>query len=51
MRSLVALYKALGGGWASRADQPYLRPETAELMQRRTDWGELIEAAVPDTEN
>ena len=51
VRSLVALYKALGGGWGRRAGQPSVRPETAELMQQRTDWGDLIETAVPDAEN
>ena len=51
VRSLVALYKALGGGWGRRAGQPSVRPETAELMQERTDWGDLIETAVPDAEN
>lgn len=39
--SLVALYKALGGGWQRQAaaiDRP-----TREQMQRRTDWGELLD--------
>jgi outer membrane protein TolC len=42
--NLVALYKALGGGWENRDGLPYINPETLELMQERTDWGEMIEA-------
>ena len=37
---LIALYKALGGGWHSEA--PVLDPATREQMQRRTDWGDLL---------
>jgi NodT family efflux transporter outer membrane factor (OMF) lipoprotein len=43
VRSLVALYKALGGGWEDRDGLPYIDPETLELMQDRTDWGDMIE--------
>ena len=42
--NLVATYKALGGGWQLRADDNYVRPETVETMQQRTDWGELLTA-------
>ena len=44
VRSLVALYKALGGGWEGRDGLPYVDPGTLEVMQARTDWGELIES-------
>jgi outer membrane protein TolC len=37
---LIALYKALGGGWHS--EQPLLDPSTLDQMQRRTDWGDLL---------
>ena len=40
--NLVALYKALGGGWENRDGLPYIDPDTLELMQDRTDWGDLI---------
>jgi NodT family efflux transporter outer membrane factor (OMF) lipoprotein len=43
VRSLVRLYKALGGGWEGRDGLPYLDPETRRLMQDRTDWGDLLE--------
>ena len=42
VRSLIALFKSLGGGWENRDGLPYVNPETLELMQKRTDWGELI---------
>jgi NodT family efflux transporter outer membrane factor (OMF) lipoprotein len=43
VRGIVALYKALGGGWQGRDGLPYLDPETLQLMQQRTDWGDVIE--------
>lgn len=42
VRALIALYKALGGGWENRDGLPYVDPETLEVMKGRTDWGELI---------
>jgi hypothetical protein len=38
--SLIALYKALGGGWY--AEQPIVDPATRAQMQERTDWGDLL---------
>ena len=43
VNSLIALYKALGGGWYS--SQPLLDPATREQMQKRTDWGNLLDEA------
>ncbi|MGE8637272.1 MAG: TolC family protein, partial [Achromobacter sp.] len=37
---LIALYKALGGGWHS--DSPVLDPATRDQMRQRTDWGDLL---------
>jgi NodT family efflux transporter outer membrane factor (OMF) lipoprotein len=37
---LIALYKALGGGWYSA--QPLVDPATRQQMQQRTDWGDLL---------
>ena len=44
VRALIALYKALGGGWQNRDGLPRIDPETLEVMQQRSDWGELLEA-------
>jgi NodT family efflux transporter outer membrane factor (OMF) lipoprotein len=38
--SLIALYKAVGGGWYT--EQPLVDPATREQMQQRTDWGDLL---------
>jgi outer membrane protein TolC len=40
---VVALYKALGGGWQPYNDIPIVKPETAEQMRERTDWGDYLE--------
>ncbi len=49
VRSLTALYKALGGGWEIRAGRGFIDPETLETMNERTDWGKLLEVeAVED---
>jgi len=48
--NLVALYKALGGGWENRDGLPYIDPETLQLMQERTDWGDMIELGYPQND-
>jgi outer membrane protein TolC len=40
--NLVALYKALGGGWEARKGQPMMSDETREEMKRRTNWGNKL---------
>lgn len=49
--SLVALYKALGGGWKNNGGLPWINPETLEVMQERTDWGDMIEVDYPRADN
>ncbi len=46
---LIALYKALGGGWHS--EQPLLDPATREQMQQRTDWGDLLSEPPPASDS
>ena len=45
--NLVALYKALGGGWSppdeNSSDQDYISAETRKVMTERTNWGDLLE--------
>jgi NodT family efflux transporter outer membrane factor (OMF) lipoprotein len=36
--SLIALYKALGGGWEMRLGQPIVPDTMKDQMQQRTDW-------------
>jgi NodT family efflux transporter outer membrane factor (OMF) lipoprotein len=40
--SLVATYKALGGGWQMRVGNNFVRPDVIDAMEERTDWGELL---------
>jgi NodT family efflux transporter outer membrane factor (OMF) lipoprotein len=40
--SLIALYKALGGGWEPRDGQPVLPAETRHEMEERTNWGDML---------
>ena len=40
---VVALYKALGGGWKPHSDLPVVKPELIETMRERTDWGDYLD--------
>lgn len=42
---LVALYKALGGGWQVRAGIELVSRENLDAMRKRTDWGDLLPPA------
>ncbi len=46
--SLIALYKALGGGWHSAL--PRIDEASRMQMQRRTDWGDLLDEPPPPDE-
>jgi NodT family efflux transporter outer membrane factor (OMF) lipoprotein len=40
--SLVALYKALGGGWELRDGQPVVTEQAQGEMKQRTYWGDVL---------
>jgi NodT family efflux transporter outer membrane factor (OMF) lipoprotein len=40
--SVVALYKALGGGWELREGKDFVPAQTREEMEQRTRWGGLL---------
>ncbi|MBT2339866.1 MULTISPECIES: efflux transporter outer membrane subunit [Pseudomonas] len=40
VNNLIALYKALGGGW--QTTQPLVDGPTRQQMEQRTDWGDLL---------
>jgi len=42
VQSLVALYKALGGGWEVREGKPFVDENTLTVMRQRTNWGDLL---------
>ena len=53
--NLIALYKALGGGWNLRNDpdsqQPdYVSQKTREEMTQRTNWGDILEPPAKTTQ-
>jgi len=43
VQSLVALYKALGGGWEVREGKPFVNEDTLTVMRQRTNWGGLLD--------
>ena len=49
VRSLIAIYKALGGGW-EHSILPYVDEDTLETMRQRTNWGGMLDASYPDPE-
>jgi NodT family efflux transporter outer membrane factor (OMF) lipoprotein len=40
--NLIAMYKALGGGWELRLGKDLIPADTVKEMQQRTDWGDLL---------
>ena len=48
--NLIALYKALGGGWELREGQPVVRDATRAEMQQRTNWGGYLSKPPPPAE-
>jgi NodT family efflux transporter outer membrane factor (OMF) lipoprotein len=48
VRNVVAIYKALGGGWEVREGKPFVDEKTLAVMRERTNWGGLLDAPVTD---
>ena len=46
--SVIALYKALGGGWTDSGVAGWVPEPVRESMTQRTDWGELLNAPLPE---
>ena len=46
-QNLIALYKAMGGGWEAGRSRPVLDDATRETMNRRSDWKGLLAAPLP----
>ncbi len=51
-QGLIAIYRALGGGWEIREGQRFLPADITQVMGNRTNWGGLLEPAAvqPETE-
>ena len=43
MRSFVALYRGLGGGWQTPGPVDFVDEETLEEMKQRTNWGDILD--------
>jgi NodT family efflux transporter outer membrane factor (OMF) lipoprotein len=46
--AVVALYKALGGGWLDTPVQQLIPAQTRDAMEQRSDWGNLLYSPLPD---
>ena len=46
-QSLIALYKAMGGGWEQGRSRPALDDVTRETMDQRSKWRGLLTAPLP----
>jgi outer membrane protein TolC len=47
IQNLIALYKAMGGGWEQGRSRPVLDEETGETMGKPSDWQNLRAAPLP----
>ena len=47
VQNLIAVYKAMGGGWEQGRSRPVLDDATRETMTRRSDWKGLLTAPLP----
>lgn len=45
--ALVAVYKALGGGWEVRSGEAFVPQPRQQQMRERTDWGGLLDDTLP----
>ena len=43
--NLIAMYKALGGGWEVRSGTDFVPEDVRRKMSERTDWGKLLEVS------
>ena len=41
--NLIAMYKALGGGWELRKGYDFISDENRKAMEERTNWGDLLQ--------
>jgi len=47
-RNVVAIYKALGGGWEVRQGRAFVDENTLAVMRERTNWGSLLDSPVAE---
>jgi outer membrane protein TolC len=47
IRAIIALYRAVGGGWVDMPMEMMLTTAKREAMSSRTNWGNLLSAPLP----
>jgi NodT family efflux transporter outer membrane factor (OMF) lipoprotein len=47
-RSLIRMYRSLGGGWQQSTPREFINDATREQMQERVNWGDLLENPPPN---
>ena len=45
--SVIDLYKSLGGGWLEPTMDQVVPDDLRKTMQQRSDWGDLLDTALP----
>ena len=50
-QSLIALYKAIGGGWQAGRDRPAVDAATRDMMERRSKWKDMTGDPLPPAGN
>jgi NodT family efflux transporter outer membrane factor (OMF) lipoprotein len=45
--SLIAVYKAMGGGWELGRTRPIVDEATIQTMKARSNWGDLLDTPMP----
>jgi outer membrane protein TolC len=48
--NLIAVYKALGGGWSLREGKAFVSEENRDAMAERTNWGQHLAPAAGDAQ-
>ena len=46
-QGLIALYKAIGGGWQAGRGRPAVDAATSDMMERRSDWKDMTADPLP----
>jgi outer membrane protein TolC len=47
--AVIALYRAMGGGWLDMPLEEIVPSATRDTMRERSDWGDLLDAPLPTT--
>jgi NodT family efflux transporter outer membrane factor (OMF) lipoprotein len=48
--AVISLYKSLGGGWIETPVEQLIPEDVRNVMQDRSDWGNLLTAPLPDSQ-